>query len=120
MWSEASGGETAGSWAETHHARLAELDQDVVLSDPGPELMFDDRVYKRGALTLHAVRSTVGDVAFFDLLRSWVAEHSGRNVTGADFTDFASARTGVDLGPLFGSWLDAPELPELPDLPPAS
>ena len=32
-----------------------------MLADPGPELMFDDRVYKRGALTLHALRAEVGD-----------------------------------------------------------
>ena len=47
------------------------LPQDLVLGDPGPELMFDDRVYKRGALTLHALRLTVGDDAFFDALRAW-------------------------------------------------
>ena len=33
--------------------------------------MFDDRVYKRGALLLHALRLTVGDEAFFSLLRGW-------------------------------------------------
>ena len=30
--------------------------------------MFDDRVYKRGALTLHALRLTLGDDMFFGLL----------------------------------------------------
>ena len=39
------------------------LPQDLVLADPGPDLMFDDRVYKRGALTLHALRRAVGDDA---------------------------------------------------------
>ncbi len=76
--------------------------------------MFDDRVYKRGALTLHALRRTVGDDAFFDLLRSWVAEHSGGSVTGTEFTDFAISRTGADLTGLFDAWLNTPELPDLP------
>jgi aminopeptidase N len=76
LWSEASGAETADHWARHHHERLADLDQDLVLGDPGPELMFDDRVYKRGALTLHALRLTVGDEAFFALLKDWVAEES--------------------------------------------
>ena len=40
-----------------------------MLADPGPDLMFDDRVYKRGALTLHALRLTVGDDAFFAMLQ---------------------------------------------------
>ena len=56
LWSEASGGESADHWARHHHGRLSGLDQDFLLADPGPELMFDDRVYKRGALTLHALR----------------------------------------------------------------
>ena len=60
-----------------------------MLADPGPELMFDDRVYKRGALTLHALRLTVGDDAFFSLLKDWVAEHSGGSVTTEDFRAFA-------------------------------
>ena len=86
-----------------------------MLADPGPELMFDDRVYKRGALTLHAVRLTVGDDAFFDLLRDWVAEHRGGTVSTADFVAFAIDQTGADLGALFNAWLHDPALPDLPD-----
>jgi aminopeptidase N len=93
---------------------LAELDQDVVLADPGPELMFDDRVYKRGALTLHAVRLTVGDDAFFELLRAWVAAHSGGSVTTEEFRAFAAESTGADLGALFDAWLTVEPLPDLP------
>ena len=55
-----------------------------MLADPGPELMFDDRVYKRGALTLHALRLTVGDDAFFELLRDWVDKHADGTVTTDD------------------------------------
>jgi aminopeptidase N len=114
LWSEASGRESADDSARRHHERLAGLDQDLVLDDPGPELMFDDRVYKRGALTLHALRLTVGDDAFFSLLKDWVAEHSGGSVTTADFRAFAAARTGAELDELFDGWLSEPELPELP------
>ena len=91
IWSEESGGPSAHERAEEHHEKLADLDQDLVLADPGPELMFDDRVYKRGALTLHALRLTVGDDAFFALLRGWTdrarprhRQHRGlRRVRGA-------------------------------------
>jgi aminopeptidase N len=114
IWSEASGAESADHWAAHHHERLAGLDQDLVLADPGPALMFDDRVYKRGALTLHALRRTVGDDAFFDLLRAWVAEHSGGSVTTADFVSMAVARTGHDLSDLFVAWLHRTPLPDLP------
>ena len=56
LWSEGSGGPPAAQHAAEHHARLAELPQDLVLGDPGAADMFDDRVYKRGALTLHELR----------------------------------------------------------------
>ena len=100
--------------ARAHHERLAGLDQDLLLSDPGPELMFDDRVYKRGALTLHALRLSLGDDAFFDLLRAWVSEHSGGSVTTADFVDLVSDRAEEDLSDLLAEWLDATPLPDLP------
>lgn len=114
LWSEASGGQSADRWAAHHHERLTGLDQDLVLADPGPELMFDDRVYKRGALTLHALRRTVGDEAFFDLLRAWVAEHNGGSVSTEEFRVFAGERTGADLEALLDAWLVHPELPPLP------
>ncbi len=115
LWSERSGGDSADSHARAHHERLSGLGQDLVLSDPGPELMFDDRVYKRGALTLHALRLTVGDEAFFALLRSWVADNRGGTVSTADFVALAGQRTGQDLAGLFTRWLDDEELPALPD-----
>src|SRR5690606_13823957 len=39
--------------------------------DPGVERIYDEVVYARGALTLHALRREVGDDAFFDLVRAW-------------------------------------------------
>jgi len=60
IWSEASGGASAHAKALAHHARLARLDVAAPLSDPGADEMFDDWVYKRGALTLHALRLTIG------------------------------------------------------------
>jgi aminopeptidase N len=117
LWSEASGGQSADHWAAHHRAALADLDQDLLLADPGPALMFDDRVYKRGALTLHALRRTIGDDAFFDLLRAWVSTHSGGNVTTADFVSMAVERTGADgpdLTDLFVTWLHQLPLPDLP------
>ena len=89
IWSEHSGGPTAHQKALAHHARLASLPQDLVVSDPGPDLMFDDRVYKRGALTLHALRLTLGDVAFFGLLRTWTRTYRASTATTADFVALA-------------------------------
>jgi aminopeptidase N len=114
LWSEEAGHKTAHQQATEHWARLADLDQDLVLGDPGPDLMFDDRVYKRGALLLHSLRLTVGDAAFFDLLRTWTATHALGTVSTEQFTELAERQTGCPLGELFRAWLTEEPLPELP------
>jgi aminopeptidase N len=114
LWSQASGGPSAHQQAKKHWALLADLPQDLVLSDPGPSLMFDDRVYKRGALTLHALHRVVGDQPFFEILRAWTAAHARSTATTADFITLAEQVAGWRLGGLFTEWLDEPRLPKLP------
>jgi aminopeptidase len=112
LWSERSGGASADEHARRHHRRLAGLEQDLVIADPGPDLMFDDRLYKRGALALHALRRTLGDDAFLDLVRTWVSEHALGTVTTELFAAHA-ARYG-DVSELLRCWLYEPALPVLP------
>ena len=114
LWSEASGGLTAHHQAKRHWAALAGLGQDLPLADPGPDRMFDDRVYKRGALTLHALRRTVGDEAFFAILRGWTAANRHATGTTAQFTALAEQVSGRPLGSLFTAWLERTALPKLP------
>ena len=117
IWSEAAGGTTAHAHAQRARLRLALPPHDIVVGDPGPEAMFDDRVYKRGALTLHALRLTVGDDAFFDVLREWTSRHRHSVVTTDDFVLLCEEVTGTDddsLAVLFRSWLDETALPALP------
>ncbi|WP_235738642.1 M1 family metallopeptidase [Nocardioides alcanivorans] len=115
LWSEESGVQSVADRAAHHHAKVTgDHGPPLVLGDPGPELMFDDRVYKRGALTLHALRTTVGDELFFEVLRTWVADHAGGNVTTVDFVAHAEAVTGHDLAAFFEAWLFEVALPALP------
>lgn len=118
LWSEASGRRSADEHARRWHRRLAGQRQDLVLADPGPADMFDDRVYKRGALTLHALRLTVGDAAFLRLLRIWTATHRHGAVRTEDFVDLVrGAAHSPALAPpdaFFARWLRTPKLPPLP------
>lgn len=113
LWSEQAGGITTQGMAESHHVLLRQLDQDLILADPGPDLMFDDRVYKRGALTLHALRLVVGEKNFFAIVKKWVAEHRHALGTTEDFIELCQHSTSEDLGPLFERWLYQPALPSL-------
>jgi aminopeptidase N len=114
LWSEESGGPSAHEQARHHHALLAGLPQDLVVSDPGPDNLFDDRVYKRGALTLHALRRVCGDAAFFEILRSWCEVNRHGVATTAEFATLAGRVSGIALAPLFSEWLDQPRLPRIP------
>ena len=76
-------------------------------ADPGPAKQFDNAVYDRGAMTLQALRTAVGDAAFFRTLRSWVAAHRYGNGTTAQFIALAEAVSGQQLDGLFNAWLYA-------------
>ncbi|TWD81578.1 aminopeptidase [Kribbella amoyensis] len=116
LWSEHSGGLSAAQQVTKAHSRLAGLPQDLVISDPGPELMFDDRLYKRGAITLHQLRTVLGDDPFFELLRTWTRRHRHGLVTSAEFLDLACefAADADAIRELFAAWLDQAALPSLP------
>lgn len=113
LWSEHSGGRSADELARHHHQRLAAAPQDLLLSDPGPRDMFDDRVYKRGALTLHALRGVVGDDRFFDLLRDWTNRYRHGTAVTDDFTGLAANYADVSLRPLWEAWLYSTRVPPL-------
>ncbi|MEO6997114.1 MAG: M1 family metallopeptidase [Terracoccus sp.] len=115
LWSEASGAATADALAESHRSLLAALPQNLVLADPGPRLMFDDRVYKRGALALHSLRRCVGDGTFFALVRAWVAAHEHGSVSTAEFVDLVLAHDGRPaVHDLLETWLWQTSVPLLP------
>ncbi|WP_369131923.1 M1 family metallopeptidase [Modestobacter sp. I12A-02662] len=81
--------------------------------DPGPALedLFSAAVYTRGAMTLHALRTAVGDDVFATIVREWVSSRAGEAVTTADFTAHAEAVSGQELDELFQTWLFTPGKP---------
>ena len=116
LWSERSGGTTAAAHARRHHRGLALQPKDLVLADPTPQLMFDDRVYKRGGCTVQALREKVGDEAFFAVLREWTAVHRHGVVTTPMFIELVCRRTGLDAS-WFDPWLYERALPSMGPTP---
>jgi aminopeptidase N len=82
--------------------------------DPGAADVFNVTVYNRGALTLEALRRTVGDATFYAILREWVERNRGENVTTADFIALSEETSGQQLDAFFQTWLYAWGLPSLP------
>jgi aminopeptidase N len=113
LWSEVTGGEPAHAHAQRWHTRMATKGGDLKVADPGVARMFDERVYKRGALTLHALRRNVGDDKFFPLLRAWTAEYRHSTVTTDQFIALAERHAGTPLDTVFTPWLNSTRLPPL-------
>ena len=83
----------------------------MTIGDPGPTSLFDGAVYDRGAMTLHALRTEIGDDDFFDLVKEWIASQAGGNVTTAEFQALAERVSGEDLDAFFRTWLFTPAKP---------
>ncbi|MEV8508875.1 M1 family metallopeptidase [Actinoplanes sp. NPDC051475] len=114
LWSGVCGDLPTDALAAQWYARIAARPSDVIVADPGVDRMFDPLVYKRGALTVHALRKKVGDESFFALLRAWVADHQYATVTTGDFRKHAQRFAREPLDGLFAAWLDSAALPPLP------
>ena len=111
LWSERSGGPSANALARRYHAELRHEPQDLLLADPGARRMFDDRVYKRGALTLHALRMRLGDEKFFALLKDWTRRYRHGTAVTDDFTALAADYSNEPLHPLWDAWLYSTQVP---------
>ena len=114
LWSEANHGPTTDALARRYHAMLSQLPQDIILGDPGPALMFDDRIYKRGALTLHALHTRLGSDQFFALVRAWTERYAHSTAGTGEFRKLAAEYSKTNLDRFFDGWLFHPLLPELP------
>lgn len=93
----------------------AEQDPDLgPILDPGAAGTFGESVYERGALAVHALRRTIGDAAFFELVHRWTVEHAYGVATTEQFIALAEDVSGQDLTDFFAAWLSAPRIPPLP------
>ncbi len=110
LWLEAS---RPGYDLDADMASLALLGDrlDLPPGDPGAADLFDASVYFRGALTLHELRRTIGDDAFFATLRAHLERHGGANAETADFIATAEDTSGQDLTEFFDTWVFADQLP---------
>ena len=74
--------------------------------------MFARAVYRRGAMTLQALREKIGDDPFFEILRTWAADHKYRTATTEQFIDLSEQISGQDLSDFVQVWLYTPEKPK--------
>jgi len=114
LWTEADGRETAQEIFDAYADGIPADDPfwTTIIGHPqSADLLFDSAIYDRGAMTLHALRTAIGDRAFFRLLRVWVGEQGGGHVTIEEFIATAERVSGMQLDALFETWLFTPAKP---------
>ena len=78
--------------------------------------LFNDGVYLRGAMTLHALRLKIGDEKFFGLLRSYLEKFKFSNASVEDFVNLTLEYAGTEAKTLLEHWLFDAQCPDFPEL----
>lgn len=114
LWIEHLNGTAAlDQWIEDVYWMASDF-QMPAPGNPAADNLFDGAVYYRGALAVHALRVSVGDEAFFEILRTWTSRYENGNATSTDFIELANEISGQDLSALFDTWVYQDSLPALP------
>ena len=99
---------------------MANEHRGLVLSGTSPpgdieahQLFDPNTVYRRGAQTLHALRTHVGDEMFFDILQTHYDQAAGGNTNTEIFLSVVEAIAGPDAVSLVESWLFDSKMPDL-------
>ena len=83
----------------------------IPTADPGAENLFAATTYYRGGAFLHALRLTIGDTAFWKVIRQWAARPAMVPVSTADLLALSEKVSGQQLDALFDAWLYQPTKP---------
>ena len=65
-------------------------------------------------MTQHALRVTVGDDAFWRIVRAWIAQNRYATGTTEEYIALAERVSGRDLGDFFQAWLFTEGKPPYP------
>jgi aminopeptidase N len=118
LWIEhLHGSEALDAWVKSQYADVAANPKSFVPpGKPSADDLFNDGVYVRGGLTLHALRLEVGDKAFFEILKTYFSRYKNGNASTDDFIAVAKEVSGKDLTEFFNSWLYGETIPPIPAL----
>jgi aminopeptidase N len=113
IYVERHGGDTAASVLDQECSRAATSSfWRLPPGNPGTAArLFAGQVYTRGGMTLQKLRETVGDKAFFKILRRWYSENERGNVVTADFVELSERISKQELSSFFDTWLYQPAKP---------
>jgi aminopeptidase N len=112
LYGEQHGGKSAQKMFDAAY-RSAGTQWSGKVAKPGRDHIFDPLTYIRSAMALHQLRRSIGDTAFFQLVKDWPKTERNGNATTAAFISFAQHYSKKDLRPLFQKWLYTSGKPSL-------
>ena len=102
-------------WADFGAARAAALDVDAlastrpieypVVTPADAESMFDVLTYQKGAAVVRMLEQFLGEEAFRDGVRRYLADHLGGNTDNEDLWAALETTTGQPVGDLMHDWI---------------
>ncbi len=102
-------------WVKSEYTDVVNFPEEFVPpGDPPADDLFNNGVYVRGGLTLHALRLEVGDQAFFEILKTYFALYKNGSASTEDFIAIAEKVSGQELGEFFDTWLYSETIPPIP------
>jgi aminopeptidase N len=78
-----------------------------------PEQMFDSHTYRKGALVMHMLRTTLGDKLFWKAINYYATTNREKSVETSDFRRAIEESTGKPLEKFFAQWIHSAGYPEL-------
>ncbi|GAA2524291.1 M1 family aminopeptidase [Rarobacter incanus] len=67
--------------------------------------LYEYQTYTRGALFWEALRTRIGDDAFFEFVKEWQSRYGGQSAGRVEFQELAEEISGQDLEDLFQDWI---------------
>ena len=114
LWAESTGASIDAVARQNYEGFLRRADDPAIPpAATGPENLFADSVYVRGAMVMHLLRDQMGDDDFFAFVQAWMADNAHSTVTTQLFMDTAQAYAVDDLQEIFDTWLFEPTPPGL-------
>jgi hypothetical protein len=78
------------------------------------EGLFAGPNYDRGAMTLEAMRTALGDAVFTEIMSTWIERYAGEDASTAEWIALSEEISGFDLTAFFQDWLYDADKPAWP------
>ena len=113
LWIEHTDGrDVSDDAARRMRVRIGNNTRPPAITNTGAEIL-DGAAYIRGGLTLHALRSELGDDDFFTILRTYTERFRHSAASTADFIAVAEEVSQQDLSRFFDDWVYSRPVPPL-------